>query len=146
MKTEEFQEKQETELDAFEERQRRCVERGKWMVYLIVGINILFDVITIFISHEFEFLKLVVHAALSAALIYGVTWVRYLYAISGIWTVVLSVIALPSLVSLLQGVKGTGLLVALLILTIGYCAVSSVMLLFSKSIKEYMYMKKSERL
>lgn len=139
-------EKQEAELDSFEEKQRRNFERGRLLVYLIAGVNILFDIITILITREFEFLKFVIHIALSVALIYGVTWVRYLYAVFGILTVVVSIMALPGLVGLLQGVTGKGLVVAVLVLTVVYSAVSSVILLFSKSVKEYMYTKKSERL
>ncbi len=139
-------EKQEAELDSFEEKQRRSFERGRLLVYLIVGINILFDIIMIVILREFEFLKFVVHVALSVALIYGVTWVRYLYAIAGILTVVVSILALPSLVVLSQIAPGTGFIVAVLVLAVVYSAASSFILLFSKSVKEYMYTKKSERL
>lgn len=146
MKVKDIMEKQEAELDSFEEKQRRNFERGRLLVYLIAGVNILFDIITILITREFEFLKFVIHIALSVALIYGVTWVRYLYAVFGILTVVVSIMALPGLVGLLQGVTGKGLVVAVLVLTVVYSAVSSVILLFSKSVKEYMYTKKSERL
>lgn len=146
MKVKDITEKQEAELDSFEEKQRRNFERGRLLVYLIAGMNILFDIITILITREFEFLKFVIHVALSVALVYGVTWVRYLYAVSGILTVVVSIMALPGLMGLLQGVTGKGLVVAVLMLTVAYSAASSVILLFSKSVKEYMYTKKSERL
>lgn len=146
MKVKDIMEKQEAELDSFEEKQRRNFERGRLLVYLIAGMNILFDIITILITQEFEFLKFVIHVALSVALVYGVTWVRYLYAVSGILTVVVSIMALPGLMGLLQGVTGKGLVVAVLMLTVAYSAASSVILLFSKSVKEYMYTKKSERL
>lgn len=146
MKVKDIMEKQEAELDSFEEKQRRNFERGRLLVYLIAGMNILFDIITILITREFEFLKFVIHVALSVALVYGVTWVRYLYAVSGILTVVVSIMALPGLMGLLQGVTGKGLVVAVLMLTVAYSAASSVILLFSKSVKEYMYTKKSERL
>lgn len=143
---EELEEKQETGLDEFEERQRRSFARGKLLVYLIVGINIFFDIITILISHEFQFGKFVLHVALSAALVFGVSWVRYLYAISGILTIVAVIMALPELIGLLQFSAGSGWLVFVLILTVGYSAVSAGILLFSKSVQEYMYKKKSERL
>lgn len=146
MKVKDIMEKQEAELDSFEEKQRWNFERGRLLVYLIAGMNILFDIITILITREFEFLKFVIHVALSVALVYGVTWVRYLYAVSGILTVVVSIMALPGLMGLLQGVTGKGLVVAVLMLTVAYSAASSVILLFSKSVKEYMYTKKSERL
>lgn len=146
VKVEDITEKQEAGLDSFEKKQRRSFERGRLLVCLIVGMNILFGIITILILREFEFLKFVVHVALSAALIYGVTWVRYLYAISGILTVVVSIWALPSLIGLSQVAPGTGFIGTVLVL-IGVCsAMSSAILLFSENVKEYMYTKKSERL
>lgn len=146
MRAEESDEKQEAELDEFDDRQRRSFERGRMLVYLIVGVNLLFDIITIFITHEFEFLKFVVHVALSVALLYGVAWVRYLYAASGILTVVVSVMALPGLVSILNGSAGAVIIVVLLLPITAFSAATAVILLFNKSVQEYMYRKKSERL
>lgn len=146
MKTEDFDEKQEAELDAFEQRQMRSFERGKRLVWLIAGVNILFDLINIFVSYDFQIVQFAVHVALSAALVYGVTWVRYLYAVAGILTVIVTILALPGLVSLMQVSAVSGIYIAVLILTVCYSATSAVILLFSKSVKEYMYRKKSERL
>ncbi|MEZ3464541.1 MAG: hypothetical protein K1W23_20770 [Lachnospiraceae bacterium] len=146
MKTEDFDEKQEAELDAFEQRQMRSFERGKRLVWLIAGVNILFDLINIFVSNDFQIVQFAVHVALSAALVYGVTWVRYLYAVAGILTVIVTILALPGLVSLMQVSAVSGIYIAVLILTVCYSATSAVILLFSKSVKEYMYRKKSERL
>lgn len=146
VKTEDFDEKQEAELDAFEQRQMRSFERGKRLIWLIAGINILFDLINIFVSNDFQIVQFAVHVALSAALVYGVTWVRYLYAVAGILTVIVTILALPGLVSLMQVSAVSGIYIAVLILTVCYSAASAVILLFSKSVKEYMYRKKSERL
>ena len=146
MKTEDFDEKQEAELDAFEQRQMRSFERGKRLGWLIAGGNILFDLINIFVSNDFQIVQFAVHVALSAALVYGVTWVRYLYAVAGILTVIVTILALPGLVSLMQVSAVSGIYIAVLILTVCYSATSAVILLFSKSVKEYMYRKKSERL
>ncbi len=146
VKTEDFDEKQEAELDAFEQRQMRSFERGKRLVWLIAGVNILFDLINIFVSNDFQIVQFAVHVALSAALVYGVTWVRYLYAVAGILTVIVTILALPGLVSLMQVSAVSGIYIAVLILTVCYSATSAVILLFSKSVKEYMYRKKSERL
>ena len=145
METEDFDEKQQAELDAFEEKQRRSYEMGKKIVYLIAGINILFDIITIFISHEFNFTKFLIHTALAIALIYGVTWVRYLYAVSGILTIVLIIMALPAVIKLLHFSAVSRINLLVLILAICYSAVSPVVLICSKSVKDYMYTKKSER-
>ena len=146
VKTEDFDEKQEAELDAFEQRQMRSFERGKRLVWLIAGVNILFDLINIFVSNDFQIVQFAVHVALSAALVYGVTWVRYLYAVAGILTVIVTILALPGLVSLMQVSAVSGIYIAVLILTVCYSATSAVILLFSKSVKEYMYRTKSERL
>ena len=138
VKTEDFDEKQEAELDAFEQRQMRSFERGKRLVWLIAGVNILFDLINIFVSNDFQIVQFAVHVALSAALVYGVTWVRYLYAVAGILTVIVTILALPGLVSLMQVSAVSGIYIAVLILTVCYSATSAVILLFSKSVKEYM--------
>lgn len=145
METGDFNEKQQVELDEFEEKQRRSYEMGKKIVYLIAGINILFDIITIFISHEFDFIKILIHTALAIALIYGVTWVRYLYAVSGILTILLIIMTLPEVIELLHFSAISGINLLVLILAICYSAVSPVVLICSKSVKEYMYSKKSER-
>lgn len=145
METEKLDQKQDAELESFEEQRRRSFERGKTLVWLIAGINILFDIITILISHEFQLIKLVIHVALSAALVYGVAWVRYLYAAVGILTVVVSVLALPEMIRLLHAVPGSGPIAAVLVVTVGYSAATAVILLFCKSVQEYMYGKQSER-
>ncbi len=124
----------------------RCAALRGESGWLIAGVNILFDLINIFVSNDFQIVQFAVHVALSAALVYGVTWVRYLYAVAGILTVIVTILALPGLVSLMQVSAVSGIYIAVLILTVCYSATSAVILLFSKSVKEYMYRKKSERL
>ncbi|MDE7418419.1 MAG: hypothetical protein K2N44_19295 [Lachnospiraceae bacterium] len=142
---EDLDEKQQAELDEFDERQERSYERGRKLVYLIAGINILSDIVLIFISQEFQFIKFVIHVALSVALIYGVTWVRYLYIVSGILTILVTIMALPELVSLIRLSAVSGIYVLVLVLTACYAVAMVVILLFSNGVKEYMYRKKSER-
>lgn len=145
MEDNEFDEKQQAELEDFEERQRRSYERGKRLVYLIAGLNLLSDIVSIFLSHDFNLFNLIIHSALSIALIYGVTWVRYLYVVSGILTVWFTLMALPELVSLMQFSADSGFYLLMLLLIAGYALVMVLILLFNKNVKEYMYRKKSER-
>ncbi|MDE6220931.1 MAG: hypothetical protein K2G51_10990 [Lachnospiraceae bacterium] len=145
MEEEVFNEKQQAELEEFEESQRRSYESGKRLVYLIAGLNLLLDIVSIFISHDFKLFNFIIHCALSIALIYGVTWVRYLYIVSGILTIWVTLIALPELVSLVQVSAGSGFYLLMLLLTAGYALAMVIILLFNKNVKEYLYRKKSER-
>lgn len=145
MKTEDLYEKQDAELDQFAETQRRIFKRGKLLVYLIAGINILSDIINIYISREFHLIEFVIHVALAAALIYGITWVRYLYAVVGVLTILSIIPALPELVRLIHMSAISGVYILILMLPICFIAASAMILIFSKSVKEYMYTKNSER-
>lgn len=145
MNTEDFNEKQEADLDQYAERQRRSFQRGKLLVYLIAGINILFDIILIFITREIHLIEFVIHIALAAALIYGITWVRYLYAAAGVLTILSIIPALPELVRLIHLSAVRGGYVLILMLPICFSAASAMILIFSESVKEYMYTKNSQR-
>lgn len=130
---------QEAELGEFEARQRRMYERGKILVYLIAGVNILFDIITPFLSGEFKPGRSAVHLLLNIALICGFSWARYLNIAGGILSILMVIMALPQLLQLPQVPVGPVLVLVLVTL---YCIVSTALLIFSKSIKEYLYQRR----
>lgn len=131
---------QEAELEEFEARQRRMYERGKILVYLIVGVNIFFSIITPFFSGEFKPGRFAVHLVLNICLICGFSWVRYLYIAGGILTVLAVIVAIPQLppLALLPAAY-----ILILVLVVLDSIVSTVLLIFSKSIKEYLYQRRA---
>lgn len=131
---------QEAELEEFEARQRRMYERGKILVYLIAGVDILFSIITPFLSGEFKPGRFAVHLLLSIGLICGFSWVRYLNIAGGILSILMVIMAIPQLLQLPQVPVGPVLVLVLVTL---YCIVSTALLIFSKSIKEYLYQRRA---
>lgn len=131
---------QDAEMAEFEARQRRMYERGRVLVYLIAGVNILFSAITPLISGEFNLVRLVVHLLLNIALICGFSWVRYLYIAGGVLSILMVLMSLPQLSQLTQVPVGP---VVVLVLVTLFSIVSTALLIFSKSIKEYMYQRRT---
>lgn len=131
---------QEAEMAQFEARQRRMYERGKILVYLIAGVNIFFSVITPFFSGEFKPIRLAVHLVLNICLICGFSWVRYLYIAGGILSVLAVIVAIPQLppLALLPAAY-----ILILVLVVICDIVMTVLLIFSKSIKEYLYQRRA---
>lgn len=129
----------DAEMEQFEARQEKLYRTGKLLVYSIVGVNIFCDILTFFMG-SLKLTHFAVHLLLSALLIYGFSWVRYLYIAGGILSVVVVIMAIPGLMSLGPLPVPYVLILALLVL---YGIASTVLLLFSKSIKEYMYQRKN---
>ncbi len=136
--------KQEAELDAYEEKHRRYYERGKKLIYLIAGTGLLWDIAKSLITHKFSLITIIIHTAVAVALIYGVSWIRYLYIVSCIIAIVAIVISIPSLIkyfAFLDNIWGE----LLTLMLVFVYTMATLIILFSKSVKEYMYRKKMER-
>lgn len=131
-------------IEEFEAKQNRRYKRGKAFVFVIAGINIVFAILSVILN--FNLIKLGIQIALSAALVCGITWVKYLFAIRS------AIDAFSLLLLLLGGVvdisssnpKYAGYFVVVyLVLALCYSIASTVLLFTSKDISEFLYSQKN---
>ena len=134
-----FDAEKRAELEQFEARQKKQYRTGKILVYLIAGIHILFRIVSWLVS-DFKPLGFVVTFLLAAGLVCGVSWVRYLYIVGDVLSILLMIVVISYFVSneLLSPV-----LVLILAVMALYLIVELVLMIMSKSIKEYMYRRKN---
>lgn len=139
MEANDLMEKQQEELEKFEEQQKRSYQRGKMLVFLIAGINIAMTILeNLFLS--FNILQLVIQIGLAVALIRGVSWVRYLYAGSGIFMIIIGILILGNDFMFLEA---PSVLVLFLVIYFAYIIGTTAILLFSRSVKEFMYQQRN---
>ena len=131
-------------IEDFEAKQNRRYKRGKALVFVIAGINIIFAISSVILN--FNLIKLGIQIALSIALCCGITWVKNLFAIRS------AIDAFSSLFLLLGGVmdisssnsKYVGYFVVVyLVLALCYSIASTVLLFTSKDISEFLYSQKN---
>lgn len=129
-------------IEKHNKSQKRLYMRGKIIVYIIAIINLVDTVITAFTN--FNLIVLIISLALTIALLCGVTWVKYFYAITYTLCYIIYLYALSSkeLQLMEDGSNKTTLIVRLVILTC-YTIVTSIVLFKSKAVSEYMYAKRS---
>lgn len=111
---------------------------GKVLVVIIAVLNLLAPIANVITDFRLgPLLSLVLAGILSAALFSGVTWVRYLFALcAGINTFYMLFLLLGGAIEFTGGHLW---IVLLLILQLAYSAATCLLLLFSKSIKEFLY-------
>lgn len=124
-------------LEQLEKKQKRLYLQGKIIVYVIAIINIIGAVVSAFTS--FNFISLIVQIALSIALLCGVSWVRYFFAIGAGLSGLLTLYLLFGHIdfSVQSGI------VIYLVLTLIYSIASCVVLFVSKSVSEFLYAQKN---
>ena len=134
-----FDAEMQAELEQFDARQKKQYHTGKMLVYLIVGIHILFRIVS-WLASAFKPLGFIVTFLLAAGLVCGVSWVRYLYIVGDVLSILLMIVVISYFVSneLLSPV-----LVLILAVMALYLIVEFVLMITSKSIKEYMYQRRN---
>ena len=132
--------KKQAELEQFEAHQKKQYRTGKILVYLAAGMHIFFRILTLLLSGDFKPFRFVVTLLLDIGLICGVSWVRYFYIVGDVLSILVVIMAIPSLLSLGSIPIAYVLILALVVL---YAIVEIVLLATSKSIKEYMYQRKN---
>ena len=135
---------EETQKDwgAFEEKQTRMYEKGKKLVYLIGGVNILFSVLSFLMN--FNLISLCINVALAIALVCGVTWVRYFYVVTGAINVLILVVVLFQVDYSNLHISGLAWFrVLYLVVSIVYLVATPIILLRSKSVEEFLYRQKN---
>lgn len=126
----------ELEYGRFVERQEKRFKRGKMTVYAIAILNIVFTIVSFFLS--FNLFSLIVQIVLSICLIAGVTWVRYLFAVGAALAVFVSVQLL--VISAETGLVG---LVIYSLLMIVYSGIACYLLFKSEAVSEFLYAQKN---
>ena len=135
-----FDAETQAELEQFEIRQKKQYRTGKMLVYLLAGIHILFRIMTWLTSGDFKPVGFVVTFLMAAGLVCGVSWVRYLYIVGDVLSILLVIVAIPALASL-ESLPPA--LVLILLVMVIYLIVDLVLMVASKSIKEYMYRRRN---
>lgn len=128
----------EKALKEFELKQERQYKAGRAIVFTIAAVNIVGSLATAF--GKFNLFSLIIQIALSIALLYGVSWVRYLFAIGA----GLSVFIILAVLS--GGGMGANVPVYTVVITLAYLAysiISSIVLFASKSVSWFLYSQKN---
>lgn len=120
--------------------QERLYARGRAIVWTIAVLNVLGGLLSFFT--QWNVIALAVQIVLSVALVRGVSWVRYLFAVGA------ALSSLWMLGALLGGVSaettvGRVWLTLLIGLYLGYSVASCVCLFASKAVSEFLYAQKN---
>ena len=124
-------------FEQFEKRQERLYLQGKIIVYVLAILNIIGAIVSAFIN--LNLITLIIQITLSIALLRGVSWVRYFFAIGSGLSVLLILYLLCAHIdfSVQSGI------VIYLVLTLIYSVASCVVLFTSKSVSEFLYVQKN---
>lgn len=126
-------------FEQLEKKEKGLYLQGKIIVYVIAIINIIGAVVSAFTS--FNLITLIVQVALSIALLCGVSWVRYFFAIgSGVSGFLALYLLLRHIDFSIQ--SGIGIVIYL-VFTLIYSIASCVVLFMSKSVSEFLYAQKN---
>ncbi len=125
-------------LDELEKNQNRLYKQGKIIVSVIAISNIIGAVVSAFVN--FNLLLLIVQIILTIALICGVSWVRYLFAVSAGLN---SFLSLSLLFGYLDFQAVNPAVVTYIVLLLVYSIASCVVLFASKAVSEFLYTQKN---
>lgn len=130
---------QEAAIREFEQNEERRYRTGRIIVMVIAAIELVIAIVNV--VADFNLFRLLISLALIAALVFGVSWVRYLCAISAGLNVVGYLFILLGGADFSQS-TAPGLLIGLYVLLIAYNVATAAVLLFNKSVKEFLYAQK----
>ncbi|QMV41221.1 helix-turn-helix domain-containing protein [Cohnella cholangitidis] len=134
----ETKEEREREYERYLKRQKRQYAMGKAIVFTIAGINVVSTILSSFV--QFNLFALIIQVALSIALVAGVTWIRYLFAVGAALSVL-------SHFYVLTGGYDSNLMTAglavLIIVQIAYSIAACLLLLINNAVKDFLYAQKN---
>ena len=138
-----YQTQEEPVLEEIEVSQEALYSRGKTIVAIIAAVHIVGAIISAFV--QFNLISLVVQIALAIALLCGVTWVRYLFAVNA------GLSCLTSFYLLFMGTDFTAipssigrlLLGAYLVISMLYSVAVCIVLFKSKAVSEFLYTQRT---
>ncbi|MCL6457873.1 MAG: MerR family transcriptional regulator [Gorillibacterium sp.] len=134
----ESKEEREQQYQQYLKRQKGQFTRGKVIVFSLAAINMMSALISA--VYDFHFLSLALNIIFSIALFFGVTWIRYFFALAATYGVFSSVVLILGHANELNLTTG---LILLILLQMIYGVVSSVLLFRSQAISEFMYAQKN---
>lgn len=131
----ESKEEREQLVKDFEVRQRRQFQLGRLIVFGIAGLNVLFVLIAAYF--QFNIISIVLNIAVSIALCFGVSWVRYLFIFSSALNVLRGLGVLIGAADVLT--LPVGLFIAALL---AYNVASCILLIKNQAVSDFLYAQK----
>jgi len=134
----ETKEDREREYELYLKRQGRNFATGRIIVYAIAGFNAVGALASAFLA--FNFIVLIVQIALSIALVAGVSWIRYLFAVGA------ALNALRALLGLFLGLSEGVMTPAFGIVSVfvlAYSVAACILLLRSQAVSDFLYKQKN---
>ena len=122
-------------VEEFEVRQKRQFQLGRVIVFAIAGLNVLFVLLASFL--QFNFISLLLNVAVSIALCFGVSWVRYLVIFFSALSVLRGLVLLVGAAAEL-----TPLLALIIVSLLAYNVASCILLLRSQAVSDFLYAQK----
>lgn len=123
-------------ISDYEMKQKKLYRRGKLIVTTIAISNVVIEILgSVFVS--FNVIQLIVQIAFSIALYWGVRWVRWLFVIGSALNVFFALQMLYFFIDIGESIPI--LLGVILILDVVYAVGTGVLLIFSKSVSEFLY-------
>jgi hypothetical protein len=122
----------------FHKKQQRNYMVGKIIVITIATINALLSLMSFFI--DFDYISLVIQIILIIALLYGVVWVRYLFAIGSMFSVYFM---LKLLTNGFTVMFTSAYIIIFAVLFLTYSIISCILLFTSKSVSTFLYKQKN---
>ncbi|BBH20065.1 hypothetical protein Back11_14100 [Paenibacillus baekrokdamisoli] len=133
----ESKEEREHQYNLYLAKQKRQYRLGQIIVSSISIINVISALISAFVN--FSFFSLLIQVIVSIALFAGVTWIRYLFVVGAVLSIILNLMLLTSeYVSMMT----QGLMIVTVFQMI-YAALASFLLLKSNSVSEFLYSQKN---
>ncbi len=134
----ETKEERELEYERYLKRSKRQYTMGKIIVFTIAGLNVVSTIVSSFV--EFNLFSLIIQIALSIALVAGVTWIRYLFAIGAALSVIIHFYMLTGGYDSSYMTSG---LVILIVIQMAYSVASCLLLLRNNAVKDFLYAQKN---
>jgi DNA-binding transcriptional MerR regulator len=131
----ESKEEREQLVKDFEARQRRQFQLGRLIVFGIAGLNVLFVLIGSYF--QLNLISILLNIAVSIALCFGVSWVRYLFIFSSALNVLRGLALLIGAAAELT--LPVGLFIAALL---AYNVASCILLIKNQAVSDFLYAQK----
>ena len=131
----------------FQKRQNIRIRIGKTIVIIIAAVNFIWSIINAFTGQNplLAIFTVVVQLILSIALIMGVGWIRYLFAIVAGLSVISGLASFINPNSALMLSDPTALAIVFVLLSIAFNIASCILLFFNKCVSEFLYAQKTSR-
>ncbi len=138
-----YQDNEDPVLEEAETSQEKLHARGKTIVLIVAIVHILGAILSAIV--QFNLVTLVVQIALAIALLCGVSWVRYLFAVNAGLSYLTSfyLLFIGTDFTAIPSVIGRFLLGAYLVISMLYSVAACVVLFKSKAVSEFLYAQRT---